>query len=222
MRSVIKQAVPHAYVFDFVEDRGRDIVRFLALLGTGVLFQYELVCKLHSKRSPYVPDADGWRRALIDGILGSSRQVDQIVSSFRSDPDLGMVVADENIYSADEHWSGHEKLFAELLPRIGISPDVKGRSFPGGGIFWIRPLLLRTLAGAGLNLSDFEPEPLPWNGALAHAVERMFGLICEDAGMRVAEWSKSQKRRPSVRRRGSSKLHIFAYYTPPISSHPRK
>ncbi len=212
MRGPITQVFPHAYIFDF-ENRGRDLAAFLALLQTGALFRYELVCKLHSKRSPFESDGDGWRRTLIDGILGSSDQVNQIVSAFRSDPDLGIVVADGNIYSNYEHWSGNERLLSELLPRIGISPAVKGRSFPGGSMFWIKPFLLRTLAGAQVNLNDFEPEPLPRDGALGHSVERMFGLICEDAGMRVAEWSQLKKIK-SRQARGSSKVHIFAYYLP--------
>ena len=121
--------------------------RFSCCCNPAVLFQYDLVCKLHTKRSPHREDGDLWRRALIDGVLGNSLQIDQIVSSFLSDPDLGMVVADGNIFRGHEHWAGNEKLLAELLPRVGISPDVRDRSFPGGSVFWIRSFLLRTLAG---------------------------------------------------------------------------
>jgi len=212
MRTLITQAFPHAYVFDF-EDHGRDIGAFLIFLQSGVLFRYDLICKLHTKRSPHRQDGDAWRRALINGVLGSSRLVDQIVSNFRADPDLGMVVADGNIYRGHEHWISNERRLSELLPRIGISPDVKDRSFPGGSIFWIRSFLLRALAGAGLRLDDFEPEPIPFDGGLGHATERMFGLICEDAGMQVVEHSRlaatGQQPAPS-----SSKVHIIAFYLP--------
>jgi SAM-dependent methyltransferase len=194
MRNAVVQAFPQARVFDF-EDHGRDLGPFLVFLQSGVLFQYDLICKLHTKRSPHLrpsdgwlyPDGDTWRRALVDGVLGSSRLVDQIVSRFRSDPALGMVVADGNIFRGHDHWVNNEQLLAELLPRLGISPDVKDRSFPGGSIFWIRSSLLCTLAGAGLHLEDFDPEPLRTDGGLGHAIERMFGLICEEAGMRILE-----------------------------------
>jgi len=98
-----------------------------------------------------------------------------------------MVVAEGQIYDGPEQWRSNEARLAQLLPRIGISPEVKHRRFPGGSIFWIRPLLLRTLADLKLTLSDFEPEPMTLDGGLGHAVERMFGLICEDSGMRL--WS---------------------------------
>ena len=52
IRTSVTQAVPRAYVFDF-ENRGRDVGPFLVLLQSGVLFRYDLVCKLHTKRSPH-------------------------------------------------------------------------------------------------------------------------------------------------------------------------
>lgn len=194
MRDAIMQAFPNAWIFDF-EDRGRDIGPFLVFLQSGVLSRYDLVCKLHTKRSPHIhagadwvyPDGDTWRRALIAGVLGSSHLVDQIVARFRSDPELGMVVGDGNIFRGHEYWINNEQLLAELLPRMGISPEVRDRSFPGGSIFWIRSSLLGPLARAGFRLDDFDPEPLDLDGGLGHAIERMFGLLCEQAGMRVIE-----------------------------------
>jgi lipopolysaccharide biosynthesis protein len=212
MRDLVKETFRSAFIFEF-ENRGRDIGPFLVLLQSGVLFQYDLVLKLHTKRSPHYQDGDLWRRALIDGVLGSSHLIERILATFRSDPDLGMVVADGSIYRAQEHWAGTEKLLAGLLPRIGISPDVEGRVFPGGSIFWIRPFLLRTLAGAGIELNDFEPEPIQIDGSLAHAVERMFGLICEEAGMRVTE-STQLLETVGPPLRSPSRVHIVAYYLP--------
>ncbi|TMK14667.1 MAG: hypothetical protein E6G72_01360, partial [Alphaproteobacteria bacterium] len=101
-----------------------------------------------------------------------------------------------------------EARLAQLLPQIGISPEVKHRRFPGGSIFWIRPLLLRTLADLKLTLSDFEPEPMTLDGGLGHAVERMFGLICEDSGMRFVEHTRLPEQRrcdePTRMERGAS------------------
>src|SRR5690348_3453114 len=194
MRETVLKAFPYAHVFDF-QDRGRDIGTFLVFLESGVLFQYDLVCKLHTKRSLHRADGDAWRRTLIAGVLGSSALVDRIVAAFDADPALGMVVAEGQIYSGPDQWRSNEARLAQLLPRIGISPEVKHRRFPGGSIFWIRPLLLRTLAELKLTLSDFEPEPMTLDGGLGHAVERMFGLICEDSGMRFVEHTRLPEER---------------------------
>lgn len=205
MRSTISEAFPWAWSFDF-EDRGRDIGPFIVFLQSGVLFKYDLVCKLHTKRSPHIrpddgwcyPDGDAWRRALIDGVLGNSRLVDQIVSRFCSDPELGMVVAEGNIFHGHDHWVNNEKRLSKILPRMGISPEIGDRSFPGGSIFWIRPSLLAPLADAGFGLDDFDPEPLPPDGSLGHAIERVFGLLCEHAGRRVIEHSRLAEDRSSA------------------------
>src|SRR5262249_43529534 len=189
LREPVLKVFPHAYVSDF-PDRGRDIGSFLTFLASGVLFKYELVCKLHTKRSPHRADGDVWRRALITGVLGSAELVERIVASFDSDPDLGMVVAEGHIYGGPGYWQLNKARLAPLLSRLGISSDVKHRRFPGGSIFWIRPSLLRSVADLKLTLADFEPEPSRLDGGLGHAVERLFGLICEEAGMHFVEHTR--------------------------------
>src|SRR5205085_10482601 len=118
MRETVLKAFPHAHVFDF-QDRGRVIRTFLVFLESGVLFKYDLVCKLHTKRSLHRADGDAWRRTLIAGVLGSSELVERIVASFASDPDLGMVVAEGHIYGGRGYWRLNEARLAPLLPRLG-------------------------------------------------------------------------------------------------------
>ena len=51
------------------------------------------------------------------------------------------------------------------------------------------------------------------DGSLGHAVERMFGLICEDAGMRVVEHGELKQPAQQLFH-GRSKVHLIAYYLP--------
>src|SRR5438309_2996333 len=131
MRETVLEAFPHAYVFDF-QDRGRDIGTFLVFLESGVLFKYDLVCKLHTKRSLHRADGDAWRRTLIAGVLGSSALVDRIVAAFDADPALGMVVAEGQIYGGPEQWRSNEARLAQWRRPIGISPERRFGRFPGG------------------------------------------------------------------------------------------
>ena len=186
LRRSILQAFPRAYIFDF-ENHGRDVGTFLAFLQSGVLFKYDVVCKIHTKRSPHRSDGDNWRRALMAGVLGSSGVVDRVVANFRADPELGLVVAKGYLHSGAESWSGNDRWLNRLLPRLGFPPDVNDCAFPAGNIFWIRTSLLRKMASLGLQLSDFEPEPLFVDGGLGHAIERVFGLLCRHGGMRAVE-----------------------------------
>jgi tetratricopeptide (TPR) repeat protein len=186
LRYSIVQAFPYAYILEF-EDHGRDVGAFFVFLQSGVLFRYDLVCKIHTKRSPHRLDGDSWRRALISGVLGSTALVDKIVANFGADRNLGLVVATGYLVSGSEaYWTANERWLNRLLPRLGIS-EVNDCRFPAGNIFWMRASLLQTLTRLSIEFSDFEPEPLFIDGGLGHAIERIFGLICREAGMRAVE-----------------------------------
>ena len=51
-------------------NRGRDVLPWLRLYASGALDNYDLVCKLHTKRSPHASRGDTWRGALLQGLLG--------------------------------------------------------------------------------------------------------------------------------------------------------
>jgi len=219
LQTRVKQAFPGACII-VCPNRGRDLGPFILLLRSGVLFNYELVCKLHTKSSRRLDDgtmqdSNTWRRQLIDGILGGRTRVDKIMEKFCSDPDLGMVVADGAIATGPTYWISNEPHLRRLLSRIGIFSEISHRRFPVGCIFWIRPFLLRTLAGADIRWEDFEPEPLQPDGSLAHAVERMFGLICEEAGMRIAEYREIERTaRTTPLDASKTNVKVIAYYLP--------
>jgi lipopolysaccharide biosynthesis protein len=186
----VQKAFPQAQLLHF-ENRGRDILPFVVLINSGVLFRYELVCKLHTKRSLHRVDGDHWRQVLVDGILGGQNLVHCIVEAFDGDPDLGIVVTDGQLYGLDQsHWDGNLKRLRSLGPKIGIADIPDCSLFPGGSMYWIRPFLLRQIGALRLSPEDFELEPLPADGTTAHGVERLLGLICHDAGMRIIESGK--------------------------------
>ena len=44
-------------------------------------------------------------------------------------------------------------------------------------MFWIRAEALLPFVELGLEWSDFPAEPLPYDGSMLHALERLFGVI---------------------------------------------
>jgi Rhamnan synthesis protein F len=171
-----------------VENRGRDILPFILLINSGVLDRYHLVCKLHTKRTLRREDGDDWRRALLGGVLLDEVHVASILAAFDADPELGIVVADGCIWSDNKNVDRLNELCACAgIP--GVTAESGYPDFPAGSIFWIRSSLLRPIASLMLEPTDFEPEPLPRDGCMPHAVERFIGHVCHQAGMRVAESS---------------------------------
>ncbi len=195
---------PNAHVL-VIDNHGRDILPFLQLLRSGVLFRYDLICKLHGKRTAWRSGGDEWRRKLIGGIVGSPGTVATILHAFDTDPDLGLVVADGQMFTGREFWVANEPGLRQQFSRIGLNPGGFEKSFAGGSIFWIRPFLLRPIDALGLGFDDFEAEPIPVDGATVHVVERLISLLCEDAGMRIAQTAAACRGSSPARRHAATR-----------------
>jgi hypothetical protein len=172
-----------------LENRGRDILPFVTIINSGVLLQYELVCKLHTKRSIQQQNGDTWRLNLMAGILSDRNYVARVLRAFDDEPQLGVVVG-EGAHRKERNWARHVERVNELCSRIGlpaITVETGCPGYPAGSIYWIRSSLLRPIARLKLVPEEFEPEPLPRDGCMVDAIERLMGHICREAGMHIAD-----------------------------------
>lgn len=130
-----------------------------------------------------------------NGILaGSIQRVHDICSLFAADPGLGLLFPD---YLESRHpwlcWGQTRPMIDALLSDFGCdSSSIELLEFPAGGFFWARPQALLVmhslrLQGQPLGWQHLPPEPLPRDGTLLHALERMPCLSCEMMGLR---WEK--------------------------------
>ena len=188
----VQARFPHATVWQ-TQNRGKDLGPFIDAIKRHQLDKYDLVLKLHSKKSLNLPkylkavqglfgkeirNGDDWRRGLITSLAANQQRVEQIYQAFAADATLGMVGAARFICRApDVNGVGYEA----LCQRLGISPHIL---FFGGTIFWIRGRHLRHLRQAGLTLQDFDVHSVGnVENTLEHACERVFGaLVAADGG----------------------------------------
>jgi lipopolysaccharide biosynthesis protein len=181
----VRRRFPDAFVFVF-PNHGRDIAPFVQLLNTGVFDRYELVCKLHSKRSLHRVDGTKWRQHLIASLIGWPERTAANVELMRADPNIGLLCP-ANAITGAMHWGSCRQRTVILGWRAEIDVDEMSLAFPAGSMFWFRPFALRMLRAMELKNADFELEKNQLDGTTAHAVERLFGLVCESAGMRLLE-----------------------------------
>ena len=186
LRDTILKQWPDAHVL-IVDNHGRDILPFLSLLRTGLLYRYELLCKLHTKRSHWHDDGESWRKDLIGGLLGNVLLVRQILEAFERDPTLGIVVADGHLYAGQELWEGNRRHLERLFSYLAMDDAQFTRAFAGGSMLWIRPAFLRLLSSLPFRPDEFESEPLGNDGALVHAIERLISLTCYEANFTIRE-----------------------------------
>jgi lipopolysaccharide biosynthesis protein len=178
-----------------VENHGRDILPLVGLVNAGYLDPYLVILKVHTKRSGWraghetlTGSGDRWRLDLLDAVLGDDDAIATILSAFSEQPNLGLVTADGSVLGP-EFWGDNEANVANLLRRIELKLKAERLRFAAGSIYWARGFVLQGLRALNLGAEDFEPEQGQVNATTAHAVERIVGVLAQEAGLSLAERS---------------------------------
>lgn len=177
-------------------NQGKDIGPFIDALTRYRLDKYELVLKLHGKKSNNQPsyiaaiqglfgkditDGDDWRRQLVNPIAGSSERILRIYRAFAENPGVAMVGAAKFICRAPD---ADPAAYERLCKWLNVSTDVL---FFGGTMFWIRGVALSRLIDAGITQADFDPShQANVESTLEHACERVFGALAAASGGELA------------------------------------
>jgi len=169
-------------------NRGRDIAPKL-ICFCDVHEQYELVLHLHTKQSTHASVLANWRGFLLENLVGTRDVVASILDAFATQPNLG-VVASQHFEPVRHwiHWGGNVSRARELAHRMGFDFDPRATlDFPSGSMFWARTAALKPLLDLQLCFEDFEAEQGQVDGTTAHAIERLYFLVCQHAGY---DWIK--------------------------------
>ncbi|MFN4172626.1 MAG: rhamnan synthesis F family protein, partial [Pseudorhodobacter sp.] len=200
IRARILADFPRARIWT-LPNHGRDILPFLHLAQSGLLAPYAAVCKLHSKKSPHRDDGDAWREALLDGVIGDPARTGARLGAFLDDPAAGLWVADGHLARGAEWWGPNRERGEILLTQAGLCKSLPTQAglaagatgpdlvFAAGSIYWIRPVALAALAALPVVPGDFEPEMGQVDGTVAHALERVAGLVAAAAGQQIRQAS---------------------------------
>lgn len=170
-----------------VPNRGRDIAPFLSLLGAGELDGYDVVLKIHTKRSPHLLDGNVRRKLLFALLFGERHASRRILRTF-ADPAVGMVGWGGCYHRNPAYWTDNKARALALAERMAAG-DVARLGFFEGSMFWVRPAALAPLRWLGLAAEDFEAELGLTDGTLHHALERCFTISAWAAGYDVRDLS---------------------------------
>ncbi|AEM49290.1 Rhamnan synthesis F [Acidithiobacillus ferrivorans SS3] len=169
-----------------VPNRGRDLGPLYTTFADTILQNYDIVGHVHTKRSPHANAAlvQQWVYFIHTHVLGGAASMaDRILGAMAADPRLGMVFPDDpNILS----W-GENRPYAEILARrLGIDQLPEAIVFPVGSMFWARVAALEPLLASGLDWEDYPAEPVPIDGTMLHALERILPLVVTKTGHTLA------------------------------------
>lgn len=188
-------------------NRGRDMSSlFITCRDLFLDNRYELVCRLHTKKSPQVAAgrANMFKRHMFENLLNSPGYTTNVLDMFHDKPWIGVAVPPlvHIGYPTMGHvwFSNLEKaeIFKQGLDlKVNFDPETPVGAF--GTMFWFRPRALRKLFAHQWSWEDFNPEPHHVDGGLAHVLERLICYVAQDAGYatqqiinsRLAGWNFS-------------------------------
>lgn len=172
-------------------NRGRDISALLVACRTKIL-EYQYVCFIHDKKEKNEyrkKDTQCWVKGLWENTIGSMAYIYNIKELFDEDKSLGFlfppnIITDWIPHGLVNTWYKNFNLTKKLAEDLGLICDISGDKPPIslGTVFWCRVDALRKLFLKEWAYEDFPEEPLPVDGTISHAIERILAYVAQDAG----------------------------------------
>lgn len=216
LKEEIEHEIPTAKVITFA-NHGRDIFPFIKILSTGVLFRYEALLKLHSKKScapsrhPLQGATGSWRTDLLSALVPQGHE-EEFIEKFISGKEFGIATHPGYIFD-NEHMGSNAHLLNMLCNTNGARFNATNLEFVAGTMFWIKPWLLREIDALNLVTADFDPEPIPDDGMLIHALERHISVIVNKAGFKL-KGTNEVLQHTTQEVNSDHNVDIVAYYLP--------
>ena len=188
----------HAVTVKVVENRGRDVAAFLCDLAPQIR-EYDYACFMHDKKAIQTkPGSVGASFGYVcnENICKNADYVLNVLTEFEKDPYLGLLCPPfptHGVYfmnMCSNGWGPNFDNTKALTKKLGIDRPISGEKMPiapFGSVFWFRVKALAPLFDHGWKHEDFPPEPLPQDGTISHAIERIYPFVAQGAGYYPAQ-----------------------------------
>lgn len=178
----INDNFPNAKI-EIVENKGYDIGPFFYILNKVNLDNYSYIVKIHTKRDmpPFAITSLGYDisgnkfRKMCLNFLSTKNVFENIINSFNTDQDLGMVSDYRLIVKSKYDDKIIKPRIIEYMKNMGCKKT--SYTFVGGTMFICRAYLLKPLQELNIKLSDFEIVDVNYKHHLAHVMERILGFV---------------------------------------------
>lgn len=178
------------YIVD-KQNRGRDISALL-VAGKAYYNNYDYVCFVHDKKekgSKLKESVHSWAHSMWGNMLGSRNYICNILRVFEENKSVGLCIPpaplDKFVSAAlINTWYSDYENTVKLAQKLKIRniPDINEWPEAVGSVFWARVSAMKKLFEMDWSYDDFLDEPLPVDGELNHAIERILPYIAKDAG----------------------------------------
>ena len=179
------------FIYIKKENRGRDISALL-VDGQNIWRKYEYICFIHDKKAKRKQDESVtalWRINFLENMIGNNEYIDAVLNMFKVDTKLGLMIPP---YPYDKNWNrsymgNNYDNMVKLAMKIGILNNIEydENKISIGTSFWCRTKSLKKLWEVDWKYEDFDNEPLPVDGTISHAIERILPYVADDAGYKT-------------------------------------
>ena len=181
------------YVFEVrvQKNRGRNESAYW-ITCRDVIKNYDLICVVHDKKTPAAyPAIKGYNFNIHcwENLLKSKYYVSEVISLFYTEPRLGLLMPPTPYFSdwrrciVNMEWGNNLKIGKELYNRLHLHvPFDEAPDAPWGAMFWFRAKAMLPFYRYNWTVEDFPKEPVPSDGTILHALERMYPMIAQEAG----------------------------------------
>ena len=169
------------------ENKGRDILPFLKIINLIKTNGHQVILKLHTKKSPHkFSKGRRWCDSMVDQLLDAS-VIDKVIENFTTYPTIGLIAPHRHLHLLRYKGGSNMPHITELADKIGYQGNINQQSFVGGTMFYARANAFDSLLKLNIKDTDFEKEPIPIDGTLAHVIERTFGLAANKEGLETVD-----------------------------------
>lgn len=173
------------------KNRGRDISALLVACRE-IAMRYEYICFLHDKKEKkeYLREyTEEWISLMWENTIASEEFIYNIKDVFEKHKDIGILAVPEPFgmrenCAFDNAWYSNFDKTVDLAHRLKLNSNIDPALSPitVGTAFWARAKALGKLLSYHWCYEDFAEEPLPDDGTINHAVERILAYVAQDAG----------------------------------------
>jgi rhamnosyltransferase len=175
------------------QNRGRDISALL-VTAAPLLSKYRFFCFVHDKKEKNAASkkiTDVWTKYLWKCSISSLAYICNALKLLSDDEEKYGFLGTVNPICIG--WMGYTDLWASdyertvmLAKQLKLNVSIKREIQPisVGTVFWCRTDALKKLYSIKWKYADFDEEPMPNDGTISHAVERILPFVAQDAGYR--------------------------------------
>lgn len=159
-----------------VQNRGRDILPFLKVLPLIEEQNFQIILKIHTKKSKHRNDGDIWRKDLFDKLLSPINML-AILKLLINESNTGIITPEGHLVSMSTYWGSNKRTVLKLAEQVNVSAEeVMKLPFVAGTMFFAKTKAFRSLLSLDIKDDNFEDEKGQVDGTLAHALERFMAI----------------------------------------------